>query len=191
MNAITGIILAGGESSRMGKDKGLLMWKGQTFTEHIIQALDPIVSEMMIIANSEEYNQFGLPVYPDVLKNRGPLGGIYTGLSYSETYRNLIVSCDVPLITSNTLQKLIVHDEDEHDIIQLSDRSREMPLVAMYKKNCEDPFLTRLEQNELKLQAAVSAMKVKTVALSNEENFILTNINTPEDFKNLRYGDYN
>lgn len=189
INTITGIILAGGTSSRMGQDKGLLIWKNQTFTEHIIEALGPIVSDLIIISNSEEYKRFGFPVYQDLLKDRGPLGGIYTGLAYSETYRNIIISCDVPLVTSSTLQQLIVHDEDEYDIIQLSNGSRTMPLVAMYKKSCESPFLARLEQDKLKLQAAVSAMKVKTLALPDDEKFTLTNVNTREDLKNLRYGD--
>lgn len=186
MNTVTGIILAGGKSSRMGQDKGLMIWKGQTFTEHIIEALDPLVDELFIVSNSDKYKQFGLRVYQDVLEDRGPLGGIYTGLSNSDGYRNIIVSCDVPLITTNTLHRLIAHDEEQYDIVQLSDGSREMPLVAMYKKSCEGPFLDRLEQDKLKLQAAVSAMKVKTVILPEEKAYTLRNINTQEDFENLR-----
>ena len=104
-NNITGIILAGGKSSRMGTEKGLILYKNKPFVEHIIEAMNPLVDNIIIISNNKAYKSFGFRCYEDLIKNTGPLAGIYTGLRYSKTENNLIVSCDVPLINTVILIK--------------------------------------------------------------------------------------
>ena len=106
-NNITGIILAGGKSSRMGTEKGLILYKNKPFVKHIIEAMKPLVNNIIIICNTRAYERFGFKCYEDLIKNTGPLAGIYTGLSYSKTDNNLIVSCDIPLVNTVVLQKLI------------------------------------------------------------------------------------
>ena len=79
----TGIILAGGKSSRMGQDKGLLMLNGRTFMSHIIEALEPVVSDIIIVSNNSDYDIYKLKRVADILKDSGPLAGLYTGLFLS------------------------------------------------------------------------------------------------------------
>ena len=79
-NNITGIILAGGKSSRMGTDKAFLKWNNKLFIESIIDALDPLVSEIIIVSNDEKYDSFKTKRIKDVIENAGPLAGIYSGL---------------------------------------------------------------------------------------------------------------
>ena len=68
---ITGIILSGGKSSRMGTDKGFLVYDGKPFVQHSIEALKPLVSNIIIVSNDEDYDVFGFNRIQDVIKNRG------------------------------------------------------------------------------------------------------------------------
>lgn len=178
---ITGIILAGGKSTRMGTNKGFISFKNKTFVEHIITAIQPLVDEIIIISNHENYDQFELKRYDDLIKNAGPLAGIYTGLHYSKTENNLLVSCDVPLINTEVLQKLIEQINDTSEVIQLQSNGKNMPLIAIYKKKCEVVFLEELKQDQRKVQQAIKKCKVHTVLIDSVLEKHTTNINTKKD----------
>ena len=182
---ITGIILAGGKSSRMGTDKGFVSYNNKTFIEHIIKAIQPLVDEIIIISNQETYDQFGFKRYDDLIKNAGPLAGIYTGLHYSKTENNLVVSCDVPLINTEVLQKLIKHINDKSEVIQLQSNGKNMPLIAIYKKSCEAIFLEELKLDQRRVQEAIKKCKVQTVVIDSVLEKHTTNINTKKDLELL------
>ena len=90
---ITGIILAGGKSSRMGTDKGLLLLNGKPMVKYVIDVLSKVTSKIIIIANNDEYKQFGYKVYSDLIKDKGPVGGIYTAMNYTNSNTNICISC--------------------------------------------------------------------------------------------------
>ena len=117
----------------MGTEKGLILYKNKPFVEHIIEAMNPLVDNIIIISNNKAYKSFGFRCYEDLIKNTGPLAGIYTGLRYSKTDNNLIVSCDIPLIKTAVLQKLIDQKNDTSEIIQLQSQGKNMPLIAQRK----------------------------------------------------------
>ena len=97
---ITGIVLAGGKSSRMGTDKGLLKFNGKSFVQYSLDALKPLVSEIIIVSDDLNYDTFGLKRINDITKNAGPVAGICAGLEASSTEYNLILSgYPVPNIT--------------------------------------------------------------------------------------------
>ena len=106
-NKITGVILAGGENSRMGTDKGLLPVDGENIVERIIAAMKSSVQEIIIITNGNNYDYLGYKVYNDLIKNCGPMGGIYTGLSFSKTDKNFVVSCDMPFVSKELVQFMV------------------------------------------------------------------------------------
>ncbi len=186
-NNITGIILAGGKSSRMGTEKGLIIYKNKPFVEHIIEAMSPLVDNIIIISNNKAYESFGFKCYEDLIKNTGPLAGIYTGLRYSKTDNNLIVSCDIPLIKTAVLQKLIDQKNDTSEVIQLQSQGKNMPLIALYKKSCEVIFMEELYQNQKKVQKALKKCNVKTVIIDGSLEQVTANINTPEDLELLNF----
>ena len=186
-NNITGIILAGGKSSRMGTEKGLILYKNKPFVEHIIEAMNPLVDNIIIISNNKAYKSFGFRCYEDLIKNTGPLAGIYTGLRYSKTDNNLIVSCDIPLIKTAVLQKLIDQKNDTSEVIQLQSQGKNMPLIALYKKSCKVIFMEELYQNQKKVQKALKKCNVKTVLIDGSLEKVTANINTPEDLELLNF----
>src|SRR5690606_20588107 len=96
----TGIILAGGKSSRMGRNKALLDFHGQTVIETIANELQKIVNHLIIVTNNQEdYAFLQLPMVSDKWQGIGPLAGIHAGLSISKTEKNLVVACDMPFVS--------------------------------------------------------------------------------------------
>ena len=97
-------ILCGGKSSRMGTEKGLISFKEKPFVQHIIDAVSPLSDKVYLVTENQDYERFGLPLVPDLVPDRGPVGAIYTALKHTSSSWNLILSCDVPAITTRGLQ---------------------------------------------------------------------------------------
>jgi molybdopterin-guanine dinucleotide biosynthesis protein A len=183
---INAYILAGGKSSRMGTDKGLLLFEGKAMIQYVIEQLQPIFSKLVIVSNNPEYEKFGLEVIPDLIKDIGPAGGIYTALNHSDTQLNFIVSCDMPFITKEAI-KFIIKNTNESQIVLLENQGKLEPLFGIYAKDCEAVWLKLIQQNIIKLQKMVSYFKLKTIPVENNEIFMesfFKNINTKEDFNN-------
>jgi molybdenum cofactor guanylyltransferase len=187
---ITGIILAGGKSSRMVTDKGLLLLNNKPFVQYSIDALSPLVSEIMIVSDNSEYDVFGLKRINDITKNAGPVAGICSGLEASSTEYNLILSCDIPLIHSEILKKLIDSIDNRSQIIQIESNGKTMPLIALYKKEVKDTFNDLLLKDERRLRIAVNACKSKNIILEEEHALFTMNVNTQTDLKTVK-NEYN
>lgn len=182
---ITGIILAGGRSSRIGSDKGFLLLNEKAFIQHIIEAMQPLVKDIIIVSNNSDYDILNLKRVNDLIENSGPLAGIYSGLHHSNTENNLVLSCDVPLINTETLKKLTANIEEHIDVIQLESKGKTMPLIAMYKTHCKNKFFELLQQGEKRLRFAVKQCKVKTITLNTELEKFTVNINTQHHLRDL------
>lgn len=184
---ITGIILAGGKSSRMGSDKGFLSLNGSTFMSHIIEAIKPIANNIIIVSNNPEYDAFGYKRVNDLIENSGPLAGLYSGLYYSKTENNLVLSCDVPLIKTFVLEQLINFDTENFDVVQLQSKGKTMPLIALFKKHCFHKCLELLNSNEKRLRIAVARLNTKTIINDSEWEQYVKNINTTSQFNTLKH----
>lgn len=183
---ITGIILAGGKSSRMGTDKGFLLLNDKPFVQYSIDALKPLVSKIMIVSDNTDYDVFGLKRIDDNTKNAGPVAGICSGLHASSTEYNLILSCDIPLINSEILQKLIDNIDDDSQIIQVKSQGKSMPLIAIYKKDVANTFNALLKNNERRLRVAIKNCKSKNIILEKEHEFSTMNVNTQNELKAVK-----
>lgn len=184
---ITGIILAGGKSSRMGTDKGLLLYQDEPFIQYSIKALQPIVGEIIIVANNPAYDVFKGMRVSDIIENAGPLSGVYTGLKHSNTSHNLVLSCDIPLIKTKVLEKITDHIDEQHDIIQVTSNGITMPLIAFYNKRCEEKLFALLNKGERRMKTLTKSLIVKNIELTPEWRHYTANINTPEELKSIIY----
>lgn len=184
---ITGIILSGGKSTRMGEDKGLIKIKGKTFVELVIDAITPLVDKVLIISNYSVYDQFGCQRIKDAINNSGPLAGLYTGLKHSESDYNLVLSCDIPLIKTHILKKIVSVNYNNYDVVQVQSGEKTMPLIALYKKQCQALCLQLLNKNEKRLKVLVSQLNTKTIILDSKYMNCVKNINTQEDLKQMEY----
>ena len=183
MKNVTGIILAGGQSSRMGSDKGLLSLNGALFVEHVIEALKPLVKDIIIVSNNSDYDKFGYKRVSDIVKDSGPLAGLYTGLYYSETQNNLVLSCDVPLIKTFVLEQLLNPNHNDYEVVQLQSKNKTIPLIAAYKKECLHKCLELLDNGEKRLRIAVEQFLTKTITIDSSLKPYIENINTVNQFK--------
>ncbi|TGV01484.1 molybdenum cofactor guanylyltransferase [Flavivirga rizhaonensis] len=182
---ITGIILAGGKSSRMGTDKGFLILNEKPFIQHSMDALKPLVSEIIIVSDNPDYDILGYKRVTDTIKDAGPVAGICSGLEASKTDYNLVLSCDIPLIKTGILDKLIVNTDADSDIIQIESNGKTMPLIALYKKQCSSIFSNLLKKDERRLRIAVNQCRVKNISLSYHDYKTTMNVNTKEELKQL------
>ncbi|MDO8525689.1 MAG: molybdenum cofactor guanylyltransferase, partial [Candidatus Omnitrophota bacterium] len=108
---ITGIVLAGGKAARMrgSCDKAFLKVGGKTIIDRQLKALRNIFKEIMIVTNSPDRykDRKGVKIIPDLVREKGPLGGIYSGLSASGSFYNFVTACDMPFINEGLVKYMI------------------------------------------------------------------------------------
>lgn len=187
-NNITGIVLAGGKSSRMGEDKGFVSWKGQPFVQHSISALKPLVSDVIIVSDHVQYDGLGYQRVNDSFQDAGPLSGLYSGLKASGTELNLVLSCDVPLITSSVLEKLITTYQNGMDAVICSAGDKLMPLVALYHKHCSTLCKALLDNGERRMMRLLDSLaSTEYLVLNEHEARHVRNINSPADLTMIEH----
>ena len=169
----------------MGTDKGFLTLHGKTFMKHIIEALKPLVSEIIISSDNPDYDGFGLRRIEDAFSDAGPLAGIYSGLDASNTAYNLVVSCDAPLIRTEILKKLMEQTAHETDVIMFKKEYKMMPLIGLYNINCKVILKSALERGERRLLSVLEHVKTKTIGMDKNDQ-ALANINTRAELNELK-----
>lgn len=181
---VSGVILAGGKSSRMGVDKGLVSYNGKLLVSYAIDLLKPFCDELIISANSNEYDRFDLKVVADSYDCKGPLAGIYEGLKAIRNDYALVLSCDMPHLSQEAVQTLFQEIDNKHDCFIPFVKGRMQPLFAIYAK-CMVPVMKQhLESNKLKMMTFVDSVCAKHISFDTliEINPLLfKNCNRPED----------
>lgn len=186
-NEITGIILAGGKSSRMGKDKALSDFNGKKLVSYAIETLKPLCDPLIISANQkpEKYEAFGLPVISDEIKDIGPMGGILTCLKYSETQHNLIISCDTPFVNSELFRYLLNEIENFQVVVPSHETFLIEPLNAYYNTNIIGALEKSIHEGNYKLMDFFKKVRFKSVGINEKLPFykehLFLNINTMKD----------
>jgi molybdopterin-guanine dinucleotide biosynthesis protein A len=180
--SVTGIILAGGKSSRMGFDKGMADFNGRSMVTWVIDTLQVVCTHIIIISNAEAYQQLGFPVYADIHKGSGPLGGIQTGLTYSTTEYNLIMACDMPYVKPELLVQLLAFADTYKIVVPYVDGQFE-PLCGFYHKHTLPKMEELLQQNIRKMQQVIRQFPYKEIKIegSNPASQMFANINTPKE----------
>ncbi|WP_338471094.1 molybdenum cofactor guanylyltransferase [Niallia sp. XMNu-256] len=163
----TGIILAGGKSSRMGTNKALLTIEGKTVIERIVESLEQMVDHIIIVTNHfSDYEFLQLPMVEDKQKDMGPLAGIEAGLSASNTEKNLIVACDMPFISID-LGKYLLTLLDHYQAAVPEIDGQLHPLFAAYRKQIVPRVAQSLSEKQLRIRQLLHTIHVKIVI--NEE----------------------
>jgi molybdopterin-guanine dinucleotide biosynthesis protein A len=184
INTITGFILAGGKSSRMGTDKGLIIFNEETIIQQVIAQLKPVVNNLVIVSNNTTYEKFGLEVIGDIIKDIGPAGGIQSALNHSETNYNFIVSCDMPFIKTNAIEFIIQQSFQSQITIPIFHQKAE-PLFGVYTKECLPKWTELIQLGIIKLTDIASNFQLNKLNVDDNPLFsdvFFTNINTQNDF---------
>ncbi len=186
---ITGVVLAGGKSSRMGIDKALLKLGEKRMIEIAVELMKSIFSEVIIITNSpEEYKFLSLPLFTDIYKGKGPLAGIHSALTNSLTDKIFVLSCDVPLMTKEMLEYIINYKSNK-PIKFCEAAGYHQPLVGVYSKKILidiEKFLRSYEVGDKSFHKFLKSIDVEIIHPESlhfyrEEMFF--NVNRPEDYE--------
>lgn len=185
---MTAIILAGGKSERMKENKALLALEGRPIIGHICEVLKDIFDELIVVTNHPcDYSFLGVRVVSDLIKGKGPLGGLYTGLFYATSSHAFVVACDMPFLKKEVIDYILKQAEPNRDVIVPRISGGYEPLHAVYARRCLDYIQEDLIANELKITGFYNRVRIKTIAEAelskiDPEMRSCVNINTPEDW---------
>jgi len=133
---ITGVILAGGKSSRFGVNKALLEINGSKLIDRVTGLLISIFERVILITNSpDEYLYLGLPIREDLIKGLGPIGGILTGLEDINDEAGFFIACDMPFVSEDLIRYIVSVRGGFDAVVPKIDWKIE-PLHALYRKSC-------------------------------------------------------
>lgn len=187
----TTIIQAGGKSTRMGEDKALRPFLGRPLVERVLERVSFVGEEVLVIANRpDDYQFLNVPVHPDVIPNRGALGGLYTALSVSANPIVGVVACDLPFASAPLLKHLkTILDETDVDAALPSTEGGLEPLHAVYRRaTCLPLVKSALENDVWKMigwhdQAKVRILTPVETRQHAPHPRTFWNLNTPEEFQ--------
>ena len=183
---ITGVILVGGKSKRMGRDKAFLEIAGKPLFERVLDLFRENFRRVVLAGDrAERFAAYGLPVIADLYPGSA-LGGIYTGLQQSETGYIFVSSCDLPFPNGEIL-RYICSLRDGYDAVVPCTANVYEPLFALYSKACLKPIKGLLESGECCAYAYFPQLRVRYLPYDelsrlDRDGRAFTNINTPEEF---------
>ena len=185
---VTGVVLAGGESRRMGQNKALMPLGGERLVDRVARTLRACCSELLMVTNSPDvYADVGLRMVGDVWPGKGSLGGIYSAIHHAATPYVLVVACDMPFLQPASLTYLIEQIGD-YDVVMPDVLGEQQPLHAIYGRACLEPIRRRLEADRLRIVGFLPDVRVRTVTAAELQTFdpdllAFQNLNTPEEFE--------
>ncbi|MFV8340962.1 molybdenum cofactor guanylyltransferase [Flavobacterium sp. XS2P39] len=178
-------ILCGGKSSRMQSEKGLVLYQNKPFIEHIIEAVLPISQNIQLVTNTSHYDYLAYRKIKDIVVDKGPLGGIYTALVHSQTEMNLILSCDIPLISTQMLEELVEKHTSHFDVSVFEDKERIHPLIGIYSKNSLPVLKKAVEASDLKMMRFILSVKHQLIPITDAKRGLFKNINSVAELNEL------
>jgi molybdenum cofactor guanylyltransferase len=183
---LTVAIMAGGRSSRMGVDKSFVPYLGRPLINHVLERTANLGRDTIVITNRpDDYAHLGLPMFEDVYRDMGPLGGFHAALTYAATPYALIVACDMPWLQRALLEHQIGLRHTADIVVPRWNKFPE-PMHAIYSQACLPHITTNLEAGLLKLVAFYGRVTVRyldqeEICRFDPQGKSFRNINTPED----------
>ncbi|NQU04546.1 MAG: molybdenum cofactor guanylyltransferase [Calditrichaeota bacterium] len=185
-NDVTGYILAGGQSKRMGIDKKWIRIGQHSLIEATFNLLDNVLDEPPFVVCNDTENEFPSTwkIIPDKVASKGPLGGLVALLERCRSEWALVLPVDLPYLTSQEINLLLTSTRNGYEVITLSDSGYPEPLVALYNKLTLKFWTRRLYADNLSLHRGIKKLKWKPVSIPVGCQ-ALTNLNTQEDIDRL------
>ncbi len=189
--ATTGVILAGGESRRMGSDKSLLPLDGERFIERSYQLMASLFDEVLIVTNSPDlYPDIPCRKVPDIYRGKGALAGIHSGLYNANQPQIFVVACDMPFLQPELIRHLCCENGPSDVHIPQTCSGLE-PLHSCYRKSCLPAIESLLKNGGRRIKdffpmVQVTELLAESWQKYDAEGFSFHNINTPQDYFTLR-----
>jgi molybdopterin-guanine dinucleotide biosynthesis protein A len=189
---ITGVIQAGGRSTRMGGEpKALLELGGKRIVERVVDVLGAVLDELLVVTNTpERYEFLRLPMVADRYPEGGALGGIFTGLDAVGGDAAFTVACDMPFLHPDVVRLVLARAGEADVVIPRVDGQYET-MHALYAKACLAPMEARLRARQLKITGFFPDVRVldiaaDAVARHRVPQIVFMNVNTPDELARAR-----
>ncbi len=188
--SLSAAILAGGKSSRMGRNKALVEVDGKPMIAHVADTIGKHIDNIVVIGSpSEDYNFLQLPVVADAVESCGPLAGIFTAVQQTSAQYCLVVACDLPFL-SEALVKFLSENCRGYDILAFESDSGVEPLCAIYSKKCLPAIEAQLKNKRHKVSALFDLVNTRIVrmepGLAFYDRRAFLNVNTPGELSEAR-----
>ncbi len=194
---ITAFILAGGKSSRMGVNKAFLEIDGKMIIQRLLELLDKLFKNIIICSNDIASFEFtGRKIVKDIFPNKGPLAGLHSGLTISETDKNFFISCDLPFISGMIIRYLCDYKSDASIILPIGEK-RIQQMCGLYSKNVlrqaeklliesKDNTISKTKGSIFELIESVPTEIADVSKLEYYYKDIFFNMNTPDDYEYVK-----
>jgi len=184
---VTGVVQAGGRSTRMGgRPKALIEIGGRRIIERVVHAIAPLVDALIVVTNTPDaYAFLGLPMVADLYPDGGSLGGIYSGLQAASADAAFTVACDMPFL-HREVARLVIERAGEADVVIPRAAGELQTLHAAYSRACLEPMRRRLDAGRLKIIGFFDEVRVleideAAIARHRAPEIVFMNVNTPEE----------
>jgi molybdopterin-guanine dinucleotide biosynthesis protein A len=180
-----GFVLAGGRSSRMGRDKASLLWDGRSLLARAVTVVQAVTGITAIVGDPAIHCFHSTPVISDRVRGAGPLGGIEAALAWSPAPWNLIVACDMPDLDIKVLEAILQRAaaQPECDAVIPVSAGIPQPLCAAYHRRALPALQAALEVGTFKMMEALESVRLGRLEFPCSDSF--RNVNTPEDWNTL------
>jgi len=190
-SGVTAFVLAGGKSSRMGRDKAFLELGADTLLAKGLKLAGAVSPDVRIVGDLKKFGSFG-QVIEDVYRDCGPLGGIHAALSTSTTDLNLMLAVDLPFVSSELLEYLVLRARESGATVTVPRAGKRLqPLCALYRRLFANVAEQSLRAGKYKIDALFA--KVETRVIEEDEltqaGFsvaMFRNLNTPEEVERAK-----
>lgn len=192
-HTFSGAILAGGMSRRMGYNKAFIEIDGASIIERAALAMSAVFASPVIIANDTNlYSHLGLPVFPDVIKDAGSLGGIYTALFHSRKDYSFITACDMPWLDAGCIRRVLESVTDEDCVIPFIS-GRLHPMHAAWSKDSMKHIEAMIKDGNLRINDLLGKIRIKKLGKDAFEGLPIEksveNLNTAVDLERTGLDD--
>lgn len=192
---MTGIVLAGGENRRMGRDKAFLKLAGIPLIEHVLLSLKGVCEDIIIVTNApQSYQTYGVTVTTDVFDKRGPLTGIYSGLLRSVDEYNFVVACDMPFLNPRLIAYM-AGLAPGYDVVVPAVGGFYEPLHAVYNRGLVPVIEEQIRRDRQRIQELFGSLRVRYVLEQDIDRFdpgrmSFKNLNTPQEYEEAACADW-
>jgi len=185
---MTALILCGGKSTRMGRAKAFLPYRGTSIITHIVDLVSKLFSEVLLVTNEPElFDGIEIDTVKDIIPHRGPLGGILSGLLIASYHRSFVMACDMPFVDSALITDMVKKGHNSDMLVLMHDKGIE-PLIGVYSKDCINHLEESLFSGKISLHEIALGLNTQVMfcsALSNRDKNLLPpyfDIDTPQDY---------
>jgi molybdopterin-guanine dinucleotide biosynthesis protein A len=194
---VSAVILVGGHSKRMGRDKALLAFGGETFISIIVRKLSTLSDDVWMVGRPDQRHQLAeidlgsSQFTQDCVEDCGPLGGLHAGLVAMRNDVGIAVACDMPLISVELLRHMAGRLDMGYEAVIPKDANGWHPLHAVYRRSCVKAIERMIRANDLRVQHLIKQLNVRTVEADEMVRFdpqrlSLKNLNTPNELEALK-----